>query len=293
MSKLQLPFKIKARITQTFSNKLYINGKDVYAQWGLKGHNGIDYGLPNGTPVYAPHCGTVKEVIYDKPGYGWYVKIENDIEGSVLAHLQKAVVRVGDYINQGDLIAHSNNTGYSTGAHLHWGYYRKPRDRNNGYGGYIDQTPYLEENPVDNENTNGTNGIKDFLISVGYTYPEAHLEVIKELHQSDLKLKSGKYILKEDCEKEKKSLKKEYEEKINKAKSDCQDKILKEKYKPLKDKVIELEKEANEYEAVRKSTAYKAAVVVTKLLKMLKLKGGNQNGRHSTGELDEPKGTGN
>ena len=82
MARLQLPFKVKARITQTFGNKFYRNGVDVYAQWGLKGHNGIDYGLKNDTPIYAPHDGKVRENAYDKLGYGWYVKIENDKEGS-------------------------------------------------------------------------------------------------------------------------------------------------------------------------------------------------------------------
>lgn len=144
------PFKENYKLTQTFGNKLIINGVDVYAQYGLKGHNGLDYGLPLRTQVIAPHSGKVLEKAYDKNGYGNYLKIENDKEGSVLAHFDSFQVNVGDEISEGQPIALSGNTGNSTGPHLHWGYYKKPRDRSNGYNGFIDQLllidiPVIEE----------------------------------------------------------------------------------------------------------------------------------------------------
>ena len=142
------PFKGDFPITQEFGNKLIINGVDIYGQWGLKGHNGIDYGIPNDTPLYAPHSGKIIEAVYDKEGYGWYLKIENEIEGSVLAHMRKFEVGLGDEIVEGQLIGYSNNSGWSTGPHLHWGYYRHPRNRNNGYNGFIDQIPYIDTQPT-------------------------------------------------------------------------------------------------------------------------------------------------
>ncbi|MCZ2337795.1 MAG: M23 family metallopeptidase, partial [Chitinophagales bacterium] len=130
------------QVTQTFGNKLILNGVDVYAKWGYLGHNGIDYGTPTGTPILAPHSGKVIEAAFDQYGYGNYVKIENNTEGSVLAHFSKTEVSVGQEVKEGQRIALSGNTGNSTGPHLHWGYYRHPRNRQNGYGGFIDQTPY-------------------------------------------------------------------------------------------------------------------------------------------------------
>ena len=135
------PFKGNYRLTQIWG----ANPK-IYSKFGLLGHNGIDWGLPNGTEVIAPHAGKVIEKAYDKNGYGNYLKIENSKEGSILSHFQKFFVNVGDTIKQGQKIALSNNTGFSTGPHIHWGYYKKPRDRSNGYSGTMNQLPLLKEN---------------------------------------------------------------------------------------------------------------------------------------------------
>ncbi len=140
------PFK-KVFITQKWG----VNG-DVYARFGFKGHNGVDLRLfdENGNKastalVFAPHDGVVRERRNDEDGYGLYLKIESDVEGSILGHLKEFKVGINKHVKQGDLIAIADNTGWSTGAHLHWGYYRLPRNRNNGYGGTIDPIPYLKE----------------------------------------------------------------------------------------------------------------------------------------------------
>jgi len=146
------PFSGNFQLTQTFGNKLIINGVDVYAQYGLLGHNGLDYGLPTNTQVIAPHNGKIIEATSDPTGYGNYIKIENDKEGSVLAHLATFQVKVGDTVSEGQPIALSDNTGNSTAAHLHWGYYLFPRNRQNGYAGFIDQLPLLGQ-PVPSGDT--------------------------------------------------------------------------------------------------------------------------------------------
>jgi hypothetical protein len=147
---MKKPFNKDYPLTQSFGNVLIINGVNIYAQFGLKGHNGIDWGLLNGTTVIAPHDGKVIEATLDPKGYGLYVKIENTVEGSVLAHFKELRVGVGDSVYEGQTIALSDNSGNSTGPHLHWGYYRFPRNRNNGYNGFIDQSIYLkEEQPQD------------------------------------------------------------------------------------------------------------------------------------------------
>lgn len=138
---MRKPFEGDFRLTQGFGEN-----PDMYARFGMKGHNGLDYGLPTGTQVLAPHSGKVIEAASDPTGYGNYLKIESDIEGSVLAHLKTFEVKVGDQVNEGQLVAYSNNTGNSTGPHLHWGYYQFPRNRQNGYAGFIDQLPLLAIN---------------------------------------------------------------------------------------------------------------------------------------------------
>lgn len=146
---MRKPFNGDFPLTQDFGNKFFkiVNGVkiDVYAQYGLKGHNGLDYGLPTGTLIVAPHNGKVIETGDEgNIGYGKYIKVENSKEGSVLAHLKEFRVVVGQNVDEGQAIALSDNTGNSTGPHLHWGYYLFPRNRQNGYAGFIDQLPLIQ-----------------------------------------------------------------------------------------------------------------------------------------------------
>lgn len=145
---MRKPFDGEYRITQIFNDECC---RDSYTKFNLIGHNGIDYATPSGTRIIAPHNGKIIEATLDAVGYGIYIKIENATEGSVLAHLREHRIGVGDGVNEGDLIGYSDNSGNSTGPHLHWGYYRFPRDRSNGFNGFIDQTPYIGTNSNDNQ----------------------------------------------------------------------------------------------------------------------------------------------
>lgn len=140
---LQQPVK-KVFITQKWG----VN-KAAYEKFGLLGHNGVDYRafLPNGercyeggkSEVFAPHDGTIIENYLDGAGYGWYIKIENNLEGSILAHFSNSSpLTIGQKVKQGDFVGFQGTTGNSTGIHLHWGYYPKPRDKSNGYSGTVD-----------------------------------------------------------------------------------------------------------------------------------------------------------
>jgi septal ring factor EnvC (AmiA/AmiB activator) len=71
------------------------------------------------------------------------MEVENEVEGSVLGHLKEFFVKVGDQVDEGQQLGLSDNTGNSTGPHLHWGYYIIPRNRDNGFNGYIDQTDWI------------------------------------------------------------------------------------------------------------------------------------------------------
>jgi len=118
--------------------------------------------------------------------------------------------------------------------------------------------------------------ITDFLVSVGYTHPETHLEVIQAMHKSDLKLKSGKYILKVDCNKDKKILKEEHEEAIAKLKSDFKIKKKKGIEDALKKakkewKVEKLESQVAGYEKITSTAAYKVAKTVGEILEALNI----------------------
>lgn len=83
-------------------------------------HWGVDFKVSVGTPVYAPADGTVKFAGFMRGG--GYVVILNHKGGysTVYMHLSKFDVKKGQKVHMGQVIAKSGNTGYSTGAHLHY-----------------------------------------------------------------------------------------------------------------------------------------------------------------------------
>jgi murein DD-endopeptidase MepM/ murein hydrolase activator NlpD len=136
---------------------------EVYKQWGLNGHDGVDYSCPTGTKLIAPFDGMIISVKNSgSAGYGLHVKIWNRKNACVLyGHMKSVNVRLWQSVKIGQLIGLSDNTGNSTGPHLHLGLcqtnflgYRINRD--NGFLGWI--------NPLNNHTvkwvvTNPSNSI--------------------------------------------------------------------------------------------------------------------------------------
>lgn len=93
---------------------------EMYSKYGMAGHNGVDFGVPAGTIVYAPHDGTVTVKDNGAKDYGLHVVITDGRRHSVLAHLSSVRVADGTKISQGDPIGESGQSGDATGPHLHW-----------------------------------------------------------------------------------------------------------------------------------------------------------------------------
>jgi len=85
------------------------------------GHQAVDIGIPVGTPLYAPHAGTIAKVGWDTSGYGEHIVL-NTLDGLqiYLGHLSEVNVSVGDNVAPGQQIGRTGNTGNSTGPHLHY-----------------------------------------------------------------------------------------------------------------------------------------------------------------------------
>jgi tape measure domain-containing protein len=91
-----------------------------------KMHNGVDFEDATGTPIKAPLTGTV---ITSKGGWnggaGNMVEVETiTAEGKKVVnrffHLSELLKKVGDVVQQGDVIGKVGSTGRGTGSHLHW-----------------------------------------------------------------------------------------------------------------------------------------------------------------------------
>lgn len=125
--------------------QLFGENPAAYAQWGYYGHNGLDLGMPSGTPVLAIDDGVVTHARFDASGYGHYVRLDcSDGSIAVLAHLDRLLVYEGQTVQRGQMVGLSGNSGFSNGPHLHIDLRVRPIEEGNGYGGRVDPLPYLD-----------------------------------------------------------------------------------------------------------------------------------------------------
>ncbi len=85
-------------------------------------HLGVDFALPEGSPVYVPRDGVVTE-ISKKRGNGNFVVIEHEFGlFSIYNHLQAVYnnLKVGQKVKVGEILAYVGCTGYCTSPHLHF-----------------------------------------------------------------------------------------------------------------------------------------------------------------------------
>ena len=154
---MRYPFQGNFKLTQKFGeNPTY------YKQFGFNGHEGLDWGMPVGTLLYAVESGVVVRRNDDFKGnaYGLYVVIwhEELNLASWYCHMSKISVSVGDKVIRNQVIGSSGNTGNTTGPHLHFNICHTDKNgyrtnQNNGYKGFVDPMPFLktEGGEMDNE----------------------------------------------------------------------------------------------------------------------------------------------
>jgi len=108
------------KITQGFGMTSFARS----GAYGGAGHNGIDIGAPNGTPVYATATGTVVSVGFNNNSYGkWIVIQHTDGYYSLYGHLSQQRVSNGQVVSKGKQIGDIGATGFATGPHLHFTIY--------------------------------------------------------------------------------------------------------------------------------------------------------------------------
>ncbi|MFA6039078.1 MAG: M23 family metallopeptidase [Candidatus Peribacteraceae bacterium] len=119
---------------------------ELYAQYGYDGHNGFDFGVAEGTMIYAPHDGVVSVKDDGTTGYGLYAVIEAPNRRSLLAHCSQVLAANGQSIAQGDPVAKSGKSGNCFGPHLHWTFKILKngvvQNKTNGYDGAMDVSEF-------------------------------------------------------------------------------------------------------------------------------------------------------
>ena len=84
----------------------------------VRPHKGTDFAAPIGTPILSTANGTVTDVSYTRAN-GRYVKVKhNNTYTTQYLHMQKASVKVGQFVEQGDVIGYVGMTGNTSGPHV-------------------------------------------------------------------------------------------------------------------------------------------------------------------------------
>lgn len=143
---------MKYPIDKIFITQRFGENPQVYGQFGMKGHNGVDFRTrfvdsPLGRRyITAAMDGVVIEVgNQGKTGYGVFVRLQHQgTEQTIYGHLTKPYVVKGQKVKAGERVGLSGNTGFSSGPHLHFGW--RPdkwlKNYNNGFKGYAN--PHFE-----------------------------------------------------------------------------------------------------------------------------------------------------
>ena len=102
----------RGRITSPYGMRVISGRKDFHA--------GIDIGGPTGTNIVAAESGRVSYAGYMR-GYGNVIILSHDGGYStVYGHNSVNLVKKGQYVNKGSVIAKMGSTGNATGPHLHF-----------------------------------------------------------------------------------------------------------------------------------------------------------------------------
>jgi hypothetical protein len=115
--KFLFPVPPDSIVTQTFAEHVAAARAHGWTNY----NGGIDWAVFTGTPVKAAQAGKVTATRHDATGYGTHVRIQHD-NGylTIYCHLANFSVNVGDQVQAGQVIGLSDNTGNSTGPHLHF-----------------------------------------------------------------------------------------------------------------------------------------------------------------------------
>ena len=111
---LSLSLPVTGRRSSAFGLRRTFNGEP------RNPHSGLDVAVPVGTPVKAPAAGRVT-LTGDYFFNGRTVFVDHG-QGliSMLCHLSRIDVAVGDEVRAGEVVARSGVSGRATGPHVHW-----------------------------------------------------------------------------------------------------------------------------------------------------------------------------
>jgi murein DD-endopeptidase MepM/ murein hydrolase activator NlpD len=114
-----LSYPVNGAVTSPFGWRIH----PIYGYRSL--HDGVDFGVPCGTPIHAAAAGTVLAT-YAATAWGNRVVIDHGFHrgvglATIANHMNApAVVAPGQHVRRGQVVGYVGTTGWSTGCHLHF-----------------------------------------------------------------------------------------------------------------------------------------------------------------------------
>lgn len=146
---MSLSFPVQGRVSQQFAT----NPNSIQPN----GHTGMDFAIPVGTPIYASDSGNImfadwatklsaSNPWWIAPAYAGICVVVNHNDGflTLYAHLSRTSLSNGQFVEKGQLIGYSGNTGLSTGPHLHYEVIGWPLKPYNGFYGRVNPNTYVK-----------------------------------------------------------------------------------------------------------------------------------------------------
>lgn len=155
-----------------------------YMQFGLDGHEGVDYATPTGVDVYCPFEEGV--VLRDNDdfknnAYGNFIVVWDPIQKCAVwyCHLSVNSVKYGDIVKRGAILGKTGNSGNSSGPHLHVNFVETDEkgnrlNKNNGREGFLNVidaqlVKWISINTPPGSNTNSpSNPMNDNIVKKSY-----------------------------------------------------------------------------------------------------------------------------
>jgi len=117
---LNLRFPLPAQFIAVITSRF--GWRWIFGKWGF--HTGQDHACPKGTPYIIPYKGIVVGKRWG-PLAGNILEVAHPTCGNVISacyHLRDYLVKLGDKVSEGQVGAHTGNTGLlTTGPHAHLG----------------------------------------------------------------------------------------------------------------------------------------------------------------------------
>lgn len=125
---------------------IYCDGHNPPEGWksvyGSVGHKGIDLQAKHGQPIYCA-CAGIVDGIDTSERSGLDVRVVSEVNGKKYKHIYEHLLgyqpKKGDKLEVGDLIGWADNTGWSSGDHLHFEF----QELIDGKWKSIDPMPYM------------------------------------------------------------------------------------------------------------------------------------------------------